>query len=83
VSYDLVIHETWSEISMDAEMADEKFVWSPPIEWRPWRMPKVEDVLLKPGTTAPDFSLLAADGSTIKLSDFRDEIVWLYIWRAG
>jgi len=46
-------------------------------------MPDPEELLLKPGTPAPDFELLAADGSKIKLSDFRDKIVWLYIWRAG
>jgi hypothetical protein len=27
--------------------------------------------------------LALADGSKTKLSDYRDKIVWLYIWRAG
>jgi hypothetical protein len=44
---------------------------------------KPEDILLKPGTPAPDFELFQADGDKVKLSDFRDKIVWFYIWRAG
>jgi outer membrane lipoprotein-sorting protein len=83
VSYDLIMYESWSNITVDAEMPDEKFVWSPPADWRPWKMPSPEDILLKPGVAAPDFELLASDGSTIKLSDFKDKIVWFYIWRAG
>jgi outer membrane lipoprotein-sorting protein len=83
VSYDITMHETWSDIVMDAEMPAEKFVWTPPQGWQPWELPKPEDMLLKPGTPAPDFELLAADESKIRLSDFRDKIVWLYLWRAG
>jgi hypothetical protein len=64
-------------------MPAEKFVWAPPEGWQQWTLPKPEDRLLKPGTAAPDFELLAVDGSKIKLSDYRDKIVWFYIWRAG
>ncbi len=64
-------------------MPVEKFVWTPPEGWRQWELPKPEDILLKPGTPAPDFELAAADGGKIKLSDYREKIVWFYIWRAG
>ena len=46
-------------------------------------MPPIEDGLLKPGTKAPDFDLASADGKRIKLSDYRGQVVWFYIWRAG
>ncbi|OHB63358.1 MAG: hypothetical protein A2Y77_06955 [Planctomycetes bacterium RBG_13_62_9] len=83
VSYDIIMHETWSDIVIDGEMPAEKFIWTPPDGWQQWEMPSAESVLLKPGTPAPDFELLAVDGSKIKLSDYRDKIVWFYIWRAG
>ena len=83
VSYDIIMHEVWSDIVIDGPMPAEKFVWTPPEGWRQWALPKPEDVLLKPGTPAPDFDLAAADGGKIKLSDYREKIVWFYIWRAG
>jgi outer membrane lipoprotein-sorting protein len=83
VSYEILMHEVWSQIVIDGEMPAEKFVWAPPEGWQQWTLPKPEDRLLKPGTAAPDFELLAVDGSKIKLSDYRDKIVWFYIWRAG
>jgi outer membrane lipoprotein-sorting protein len=83
VSYEILMHEVWSQIVIDGEMPAEKFVWAPPEGWQQWTLPKPEDRLLKPGTPAPDFELLAADGSKIKLSDYREKIVWFYIWRAG
>ncbi len=62
---------------------DEKFSWSPPQGWKECRLPKPEERLLKPGTKAPDFDLATADGKRIKLSDYRGQVVWFYIWRAG
>ncbi len=83
VSHDIIMHEVWSDIVIDEQMPVEKFVWTPPEGWRQWELPKPEDILLKPGTPAPDFDLAAADGGKIKLSDYREKIVWFYIWRAG
>jgi len=83
VSYVMTMHETWSDIVIDGAIPAEKFVWTPPEGWQQWEMPTAESVLLKPGTTAPDFDLSLVDGSKVKLSDFRDKIVWFYIWRAG
>ena len=83
VSHDIIMHEQWSDVVLNAALPDEKFVWAPPEGWREWIRPGPEHYLLKPGTEAPDFELAAVDGTKVKLSDHRDEIVWFYIWRAG
>ena len=84
VSYDIVITEEWSEVTINGEIPDTMFAWKPPEDWTEWQMPSIETGLLKPGTEAPDFELDAAeDGIKIKLSDFRGKIVWFYVWRAG
>jgi peroxiredoxin len=68
---------------LNADIPPEKFRWSPPDGWKQWHPPAPEDRLLKPGREAPDFELVSADGSKIKLSDYRDKIVWLLFWRVG
>jgi len=83
VSYDIIANEVWSDIVIDGPMPAEKFVWTPPEGWQQWRLPAPEEALLKPGTVAPDFELSLADGKKVKLTDFRDKIVWFYLWRAG
>jgi outer membrane lipoprotein-sorting protein len=83
VSREIVAYEVWSDIVINGDIPAEKFVWSPPEGWQEWTPPAPEELLLKPGTPAPDFELTALDGSKVKLSDFRDKIVWFYLWRAG
>lgn len=84
VSYDIITEELWSEVTINADILTEKFIWKPPEGWQEWRMPGPEEALLKPGQEAPDFDLLLADGGRVKLSDYRaTAAVWLYIWRAG
>ena len=83
VSRDIITHERWTQVVLNGEIPTEKFVWSPPEGWRQWQLPEPEERLLKPGQGAPDFALAAADGSTIRLSDYYGKVVWLYIWRAG
>jgi hypothetical protein len=83
VAHDITMLEVWSDVVLDGPMPAEKFVWTPPEGWRQWQLPKPEDMLLKPGTAAPDFELPLVDGKLVKLSDFRDKIVWFYLWRAG
>ena len=83
VSRPLIGYEHWSDVTINAEIPDEKFAWSPPEGWQQWRLPDSAERLLKPGQEAPDFELLAADEAKIKLSDYRGKVVWLYIWRAG
>jgi len=75
--------ERWLDVTIDTEIPDDKFAWSPPEGWQQWEMPKLEDKLLKPETIAPDFNLPSTDGGKISLSDNRGKIVWIYIWRAG
>ena len=83
VSYDIITEEVWSDLALNAEMANDRFAWSPPEGWKEWRMPEIEEGLLKPGTAAPDFELASADGGKLKLSNFRGQIVWLNKWRCG
>jgi outer membrane lipoprotein-sorting protein len=83
VSYDIIAEESWSEVTLDADIPNQRFAWSAPKDWKEWRMPAIEEGLLKPGTPAPDFELTAVDGHKLKLSNFRGQIVWLNKWRCG
>ena len=78
-----VWEESWSDVAVDAEISNDRFAWSPPKDWKEWKMPEIEESLLKPGTTAPDFELAALNGDKLKLSSFRGQIVWLNKWRCG
>ena len=80
---DLVSVEHWSDVTINAEIPNEKFAWLPPVGWQQWQEPILTDDLIKPGATAPDFELKLAKGGKVKLSDYKGKIVWLYIWRAG
>jgi outer membrane lipoprotein-sorting protein len=75
--------EEWLNVTIDAEIPQDKFVWSPPEGWRVWVPIDPATKLLKPGTIAPDFTLRSLDKGKIRLADFRDKIVWLYVWRSG
>ncbi|MHC4400539.1 MAG: DUF2092 domain-containing protein [Planctomycetota bacterium] len=75
--------EIWTDVNVNEAIPDEKFAWKPPEGWKEWSRPKPEENLLKPGTKAPDFELLSTEGKPIKLSGYRGQIVWFYIWRAG
>ena len=83
VSYDIVTTEEWSRVIIDADIPTEKFMWKPPEDWREWNLPTPEERLLKPGVTAPDFTLTAIDGNEIKLSDYQGKVVLLVFWRVG
>jgi len=83
VSHEILVHELWSKVAINGEMANDKFVWSAPAGWKEWKFPAIEEGLLKPGTLAPDFELASTDGDKIKLSQFRGQIVWLNEWRCG
>jgi outer membrane lipoprotein-sorting protein len=83
VSNPITAEESWSAITINAEIPHDRFVWSAPPGWQEWRFPAIEEGLLKPGTQAPDFDLAAVDGARIKLSNFRGQVVWLNKWRCG
>ncbi|MCP4259631.1 MAG: redoxin domain-containing protein [Planctomycetes bacterium] len=78
-----VVVEEFSDMTLNARIPQKKFTWSPPDGWRQWEKPGPDDILLKPETEAPDFEVLSADGGKIKLSDYRDKVIWLYIWQCG
>lgn len=83
VSFNLLVYEDWSEVTLNPEIAPEQFQWKPPEGWKEWDFPPIEEGLLPPGAEAPDFELPAVDGSTIRLSDYRGNVVWLNKWRCG
>jgi outer membrane lipoprotein-sorting protein len=83
VSYDIIAEETWSDVTINGDVPNDRFVWAPPPGWKQWRIPNIEEGLLKPGTPAPDFELASVDGGRLKLSNFRGQIVWLNKWRCG
>ncbi|GAG97745.1 unnamed protein product, partial [marine sediment metagenome] len=75
--------EVWSNVAVNAEIPLDKLAWSPPEDWREWKMPPIEAGLLKPGKQAPDFAMASLDGGTIRLSDYRGSYVWMFKWRVG
>jgi peroxiredoxin len=75
--------EEFSDMTLNAMIPQQKFTWSTPKGWRQWEKPGPEDILLKPGTDAPNFELLSGEGGKIKLSDYRSKVIWLYIWQCG
>jgi peroxiredoxin len=70
-------------VTVDQEIPEGTFAWTPPAGWTEWNLADEEDKLLKPGMKAPDFDLTSVDGGRIKLSDFRGKTVWLCFWRVG
>jgi peroxiredoxin/outer membrane lipoprotein-sorting protein len=78
-----ITQEVWSKVTLNAPIPMEKFRWTPPEGWKQWYPPTPEERLLKVGQAAPDFELLLADGTKIKLSDYRGNVVWLTFWRVG
>ncbi len=83
VSHEITIAEAWSDVQVDAGIPNQRFAWSAPTDWKQWRMPDLEEGLLKPGTVAPDFELTSTEGGKLKLSNFRGKVVWLNKWRCG
>lgn len=83
VSKELIMDETWSNVAINKPIKKDLFAWKPPKGWVAWKMPEIEEGLLTAGTEAPDFELTSIDGTKIKLSDFKGNIVWLNFWRCG
>jgi peroxiredoxin/outer membrane lipoprotein-sorting protein len=83
VRKDLVQHEKWLDVTVNAKIPSEKFVWTPPDGWRQWKKPALDSTLLALKQAAPDFELPLVGGDKVKLSDYKGKIVWLYIWRVG
>lgn len=83
VSYDLITEENWSNLSVNLEIPDSIFVWTPPEGWTELVDPSLASRLLAIGTPAPDFSFELMDGKTFTLSDYKGKIVLINFWRVG
>jgi outer membrane lipoprotein-sorting protein len=77
------ITESWKDIALDGDVADDEFAWKPDDSWRAMRKATIRDGILPPGTVAPEFTLMGSTGERISLSDFKGKVVWLHIWTAG
>lgn len=75
--------EEWSDVTINTEAPKKRFAWSPPESWREWDLPEPEDFLLESGQEAPDFELFSSHEKTIRLSEYRGKVVWLYMWQVG
>ncbi|MCK4374489.1 MAG: TlpA family protein disulfide reductase [Candidatus Brocadiae bacterium] len=80
---DIITRETWWDVVLNDPLAADRFSWEEPEGWTEFRFPEIEEGLLVPGTEAPDFDLPTADGSRIRLSDYRGKVVWITVWRVG
>jgi len=79
----LVNYEEWSTVKVNCDMTDDHFSWAPPDGWTEFRMPNIEDGLLKPGTQAPDFHFQLVNGEEFKLSHHKGKTIIVNFWRAG
>ena len=75
--------EQWQKPVVDEDIPAKTFVWSPPEGWQLWVPPSPERFLLATGSEAPDFTLPAVRKGAISLSDYRGQVVWLYLWQVG
>ncbi len=80
---DRVTVEQWSDITVDPQIPPGTFAWPPPEGWVQWNPPALEEALPRSGQDAPDFELRSAHEGTIRLSDYRGSLVWLYVWQVG
>lgn len=80
---DVVSVEQWAEVELGPEMSDSLFDWQPPDDWARVDKVPLDEVLLQPGTPAPDFELAGVDGGTVRLSELRGQVVWLTFWKLG
>ena len=83
VSVNHVMDEEWSSVTINSDLSDALFTWSPPEGWTEYVRQKPDDALLKPGTQAPDFELDASNGHRYRLSHLLQHSLILLVFYPG
>jgi cytochrome c biogenesis protein CcmG, thiol:disulfide interchange protein DsbE len=83
VNAPIYIYEKWTDVKINHELPADMFTWSPPGDWHEYRIPAIEDGILKQGTPAPEFEFTLISGEKFRLSDQLGKVIWLVIWRVG
>lgn len=83
VASSMMDYEDWTKVEVDRSISDSLFSWKPPDAWTEFRIPDIEEGLLRKGAMVPDFHLRLISGEDFTLSAQRGKPVLVNFWRVG